>query len=74
MTKAVILARVSTTKQEKEGLSLKEIHFTLGILGTCYLICSRPNWYGVPRIPSGSIHTWGLPVRIQAKVQPEPPE
>lgn len=33
MTKAVILARVSTTKQEKEELSLKEIHFTLGILG-----------------------------------------
>lgn len=33
MTKAVILARVSTTKQEKEGLFLKEIHFTLGILG-----------------------------------------
>lgn len=25
MTKAVILARVSTTRQEKEGLSLKEI-------------------------------------------------
>jgi hypothetical protein len=34
MTKAVILARVSTVKQEKERLSLKEIHFTLGALET----------------------------------------
>jgi hypothetical protein len=34
MTKAVILARVSTVKQEKEGASLKEIYFTLSILGT----------------------------------------
>jgi len=23
-----------------------------GILGTQYLICSRPNWYGVPGIPA----------------------
>ena len=33
MAKAVILARVSAVKQEKEGLSLKEIHFTLRIVG-----------------------------------------
>jgi len=33
MTKAIMLARVSTLKQDKEGLSLREIHFALGVLG-----------------------------------------
>jgi hypothetical protein len=55
----MLVTRTSISKWVQHSLVLPEYYSDIvaigqqdGILGTYYLICSRPNWHGVPGIPT----------------------